>query len=386
MFSYKLLIFCLCLPLIFSCGNPNTMDHPLKEMEFVLVDSITFDEQQILRILDYDDRLGMYLMVNRGLEGKYSLMDKEGNQIAENMLSEGPDAFGMVLHRAGFVGDEVLFISDQQAFVYDLNLKQLRKFPFEQDAKVRLIHWTLDCLSTYDWDGKSFAVANLHDAPLPVYPQDYYDTLNLLHLINPGDGSVAKGGKLDESSKMIPGSFLPGRDKPVFFSRPGSSYVSVIFAGDDILYQFDPGDNFRIANKIQMNRMGPDQLKAVPLADAALEGNRETEVNNRKFAGNFYNMMGHRDDFILAYRTGSDPTAAPKMQDPGTKGEITFKTYYYPFKDNKLIGSPILWDKPGDLILGIGPNRYLQYADQADIHDYEKDYQCYYIYELREKE
>src|SRR5690606_1636230 len=181
MFTFKNLSLCLCLPLIFSCGNPNTMDHPLKEMEFVLVDSITFDEQQILRILYYDDRLGMYLMVNRGLEGKYFLLDKEGNQIAENMLSEGPDAFGMVLHRAGFVGDEVLFISDQQAFVYDLNLKQLRKFPFEQDAKVRLIHWTLDCLSTYDWDGKSFAVANLHDAPLPVYPQDYYDTLNLLH-------------------------------------------------------------------------------------------------------------------------------------------------------------------------------------------------------------
>src|SRR5690554_42003 len=192
MLSHKTLIICLCLPLFFSCGNRTGTDHPLKDMEFALVDSITFDELQILRILDYDESLGLYLMVNRGLEGKYFLMDKEGNPVAENILSEGPDAFGMVLHRAGFVGDEILIISDQQAFVYDLNLKQLRKFPFEQDAKVRLIHWTLDYLSTFEQDGETFAVANLNDAPLPSYPQNFYDTLNVLHLINPKDGSVVK--------------------------------------------------------------------------------------------------------------------------------------------------------------------------------------------------
>ena len=386
MFSYKTLTFCLCLPLVFSCNNSTEEDHTLMQMEFVLVDSITFDEQQVLRILDYDESLGMYLMVNRGLEGKYFLMDNNGNQIAENVLSEGPDAFGMVLHRAGFVGDEILFISDQQAFVYDLNLKQLRKFPFEQDAKARLIHWTLDYLSTFQWDGEIFAVANLNDAPLPSYPLDFYDTLNVLHLINPKNGSVVKGGKLDESSKMIPSKFLPGRDKPVFFSSPSSSYISVIFSGDDVLYQYDPRNDFQVANKILVNRMGPDQITAVPLAEATVEGIKETEINNRKFGGNFLNMMGQGDEFILAYKTGSNPELDQKRQDPTAKEEASTKTYYYPFKDNKLIGNAILWDKPGDLILGVGPNRYLQYADQADIHDYEKEYQCYYIYEIRKKE
>ncbi len=97
-------------------------------------------------------------------------------------------------------------------------------------------------------------------------------------------------------------------------------------------------------------------------------------------------MMGQGDEFILAYKTGSDPELDQKRQDPGAKEEASTKTYYYPFKDNKLIGNAILWDKPGDLILGVGPNRYLQYADQADIHNYEKEYQCYYIYEIREKD
>lgn len=53
----------------------------------------------------------------------------------------------------------------------------------------------------------------------------------------------------------------------------------------------------------------------------------------------------------------------------------------------KKTGCPILWDKPVDLLLGVGEKRFIHYArDQADLHAYEKDYQCYYIYELRVKE
>ena len=61
----------------------------------------------------------------------------------------------------------------------------------------------------------------------------------------------------------------------------------------------------------------------------------------------------------------------------------TRNIYYYPIEDGILIGLPVLWDKPGNLKLGLGKNRYLHYADQADIHEEEKEYQCYYIYELR---
>ncbi|MEX2593335.1 MAG: hypothetical protein WD426_11205 [Anditalea sp.] len=282
MFFNNLLIFFLSLIMLFSCDNSKDTDYQLMEMEFVLVDSITFDEQQILRILDYDKNHGLYLMVNIGIEGKYFLIDDEGNQVAENILSEGPDAFGMVLHRAGFVGDEILIISDLSVFVYDLDLKQLRKFPFEQEVKVRLIHWTLDYLSTFKWDEETLAVANLSDAYLRPFPLDYYDTLNVLHLINLKDGAVFKGGKLDEGSKMMHGRFLPGRDKPVFFSDPGSSYISVIFSGDSILYQYDPQNNFRIANKIKVGRMEPDQITAIPISEASFETHKQTEINNRK--------------------------------------------------------------------------------------------------------
>ncbi|WP_375582378.1 hypothetical protein [Cyclobacterium xiamenense] len=34
------------------------------------------------------------------------------------------------------------------------------------------------------------------------------------------------------------------------------------------------------------------------------------------------------------------------------------------------------WDKPGLLKPGLGNNRYLQYADQADIQEEEKGNQC----------
>lgn len=53
--------------------------------------------------------------------------------------------------------------------------------------------------------------------------------------------------------------------------------------------------------------------------------------------------------------------------------------------EGRQMGQPVLWDKPGLLKLGLGDNRYLHYADQAEIHEEEKDYQCYYIYELQVK-
>jgi hypothetical protein len=61
------------------------------------------------------------------------------------------------------------------------------------------------------------------------------------------------------------------------------------------------------------------------------------------------------------------------------------KTVYIPIRDGEVEGHPFAWDKPGDLVLGVGENRYIQYAtDQAVQHAYEKDYQCFYIFELRE--
>lgn len=50
MLSYKILICCLCLPLIFSCGNVTEKDDTLMQMEFVLVNSITLDPSKAQHI------------------------------------------------------------------------------------------------------------------------------------------------------------------------------------------------------------------------------------------------------------------------------------------------------------------------------------------------
>lgn len=111
----RYLLLLLSFPfLLLYCNNPNKEGNRFKEMEFVLVDSLVFDEMQILRILDHSPKHGLYLMVNQGVEGRYFLIRENGEILAEKVLSEGPDAFGMVLHRAGFVGDEVMFISPIQ--------------------------------------------------------------------------------------------------------------------------------------------------------------------------------------------------------------------------------------------------------------------------------
>ena len=386
--SYRnLLLAVLAGCFIVSCQNPSSENGELQELEFALIDSLVFDELEILNILDYDHDKGLYLMVNKGMEGRYCLIDKKGNKIAENKLSEGPDSFGLVLHRGGFVGNEIIFISDQTIFVYDLNLKPLRKYPFKQDPRVKLVHWSLDYLSTFTQNGKVMAIANTSDSFLQPYPADYYDTLNIVHLFDPSNGEIHKGGKLDKSSKLTHGRFYPFMDKPVYFSDANSSYISAIFSGDSILYQLNPKNNFEVVNKIKLDRHSPDNIHDISMSEASFTTVKEHRPKNVTLGGMFANMLGMGDDFILEYKTGADPNLYNENADAEGREAIakSKKTYYYPIKDGRQIAHPVLWDKPGKLIFSVGKNKYLQYADQADIHEYEKEYQCYYIYELRAK-
>ena len=106
----------LCL--IFSCGEKTTLksDENL-EYVFVKVDSLFTDILETVRILDYHHEKELYLIVKQmSMEGHYMLLDKKGEIVSENQRSEGPDAFGMVLLRAGFVGDEIMFVSDGMVF------------------------------------------------------------------------------------------------------------------------------------------------------------------------------------------------------------------------------------------------------------------------------
>jgi hypothetical protein len=383
-FTSLLLAVFVCL---FSCQRNTDATGSIKDYEFVKVDSLVFDELETMTILDYHHEKELYLMVNKGTEGRYVLVDKAGNKVAENYLSEGPDSFGLVLHRGGFVGDEIMFVSDQTIFMYDQDLKPLRKFPFKQEARVKLIHWSLDYLSTYTHEGQVKAIANLGDSFLQPYPMDYYDTLNAIHLVDPIHGSVTKGGKLDTSSRLTQGRFLPFMDKPVFFSDAGSAFVSVIYSGDSILYQFDPNRDFAVESKIKIDRLAPDDILDIPMSEASFASVREHRPRNVQLGGAFQNMLGRGDSFILEYQTGADP-AVYKQTTDREELELIRKSknlYYYPFENSKQVGPPVLWDKPGKLIFNVGGNRYLQYGDPAEIHDWEKDYQCYYIYELREK-
>ena len=100
----------------------------------------------------------------------------------------------MVLHRAGFAGDELMFVSDQEIFIYDLDLQQLRKFPFEQETMVRMIHGPLDNFNSFSLNNVPHGIANLSDRLLDKYPVDYFDTLNYFHLVNPANGAVVKRG------------------------------------------------------------------------------------------------------------------------------------------------------------------------------------------------
>ena len=343
------------------------------------------DELQILNVLDYHPARDVYLMVTQGVEGRYFIINSLGEVLAEEVLSEGPNAFGMVLHRAGFLGDEIMFVSDQEIFVYDLELHQLRKFPFEQHTMVRMIHTPLDNFHQFSIDNVPYGIANLSDRRLEKFPTDYFDTLNYFHLVNPMNGAVIKGGKIDESSIFKQNYFYPGKHKPINFSDINSKVLSLILPADSMLFQFD--QNLELVNKIKLEREEPDQLAKVPMEMA---DRKEFGAIGLAFAlgGGFTHIAGQGDAFIVEYKAGLDPEDNQPTDDYKERMAImaTRKTFYYPIEDGVQIGHPVLWDKPGNRKLGLGNNRYLQYADQADIHKEEKEYQCYYIYELREKD
>lgn len=377
----------LCL--IFSCAEKTHNSDEKLEFEFVKVDSLLMDILEPVHILDYHQEKELYLIVKQAsMEGHYLLIDKNGEIVSENKLSEGPDAFGMVLLRAGFVGDEIMFVSDGKVYVYDLNFKQLRNYPFEQNPRVKLVHFSLDNLSTFkSSNGELSAVVNLNDGYYQPYPLDYYDTLNMVHLLDIRTGSVSKGGRLDENGKFRSGRFYPFMDKPVYFSDLQSKYISTILYGDTTLYQLDPNQNFKLVNQISLKRIQPDLIKEIPMEEASYTTVKEYRSENVMLGGAFNEMIGNGDELLVGYRTGAKPELVFENQTPEQRKamDMSKKRYYYYIKNGKQIGSPILWDLPGSLKLNVGKNRYLQYGDQAEIHVIEKDYQCYYIYELREK-
>ncbi|WBL41927.1 hypothetical protein PBT90_14325 [Algoriphagus halophytocola] len=376
--------------IIFSCGVKTLKSDENREFEFVKVDSLVTDILETVRILDYHHEKELYLIVKQmSMEGHYMLLDKNGEIVAENKLSEGPDAFGMVLLRAGFVGDEIMFVSDGKAFVYDLDFKQLRKFPFEQNPRVKLVHFSLDNLSTFkSSNGELSAIANLNDGYYQPYPLDYYDTLNMVHLLDVRTGSVSKGGKLNENGKFRSGRFYPFMDKPVYFSDLQSKYISTILRGDTTLYQLDPNQNFKVVNQIQLKRIQPDVIKDIPMEEASFTSVKEYRSENVRLGGAFDEMMGNGDEVLVGYQTGDDLDLAALNagKKDGEKLIHTKKRFYFLIRNGKLLGKEIEWTLPGSLKLNVGPNRYLQYGDQAELHEFEKDYQCYYIYELREME
>ena len=386
----KYISFLCSLVFFASCNNNSETNENDFAYEFVKVDSLVMDILEPVHILDYHHEKELYLIVKQAsLEGHYYVINKAGEILAENQLSEGPDAFGMVLLRAGFVGDEIAFLSEGKAFLYDLNLKPLRKLTFEQNPRVRLIHFSLDNLSTFrSPSGSLQLVANLNDGNLQRYPEDYFDTLNLVHLLDVGSGDVSKGGKLDEGSMFRSGKFFPFIDKPVFFSDYRSSLVSVILQGDSVLYQVDPNENFKTVNKLGLPRFSPDEITSIPISEASGARVRELVGDNVLLAGAFDEMMGFGNEVLVGYRTGDDLEIAALNE--GIEDMTDFKNpkkhYYYFINEGKLQGKAIPWTEPGRLKLNVGPGRYLQYGDQAELHEYEKDYQCYYIYELREKE
>lgn len=380
--DYRYFLFLVFLfSCLISCSSPREEHHEQAEMEFVLVDSLVFDELQTLRILDYHPEEGIFLMVTQGLEGRYFIIDKKGEVLSEEVLSEGPNAFGMVLHRAGFVGNELMFVSDQEIFIYDLDLQQLRKFPFEQETMVRMIHAPLDNFNAFSINTIPHGIANLSDRLLDKYPMDYFDTLNYFHLVNPANGAVVKGGKIDDSSIFKQGYFYPRKDKPVFFSDRHSEVMSLILPADSILFQFD--ENLELVNKVTLERQQPDQLARMSMEEAG----RSAFGKDISLGGSFTHMAGQGNTFIVEYKTGIDPeqNRAGLSREELAAVMASRKTYYYPIREGRQMGQPVPWDKPGLLKLGLGDNRYLHYADQAEIHEEEKDYQCYYIYELRVK-
>ncbi len=386
----SLLIFVVFILIsIYSCGGSSSKEDRDIEFEFVLVDSLVIDILKTVHILDYHHEKELYLIIpQNSMEGQYMILDKSGEIIAENTLAEGPDSFGLVTARVGFVGDEIMVVTEGSTYVYDLNLKVQRSFPFEQGIRFRLINFTRDNLSTFKTkDGNISAVVSMNDAFLQTYPADYFDTLNMVHLQNVKTGEVKKGGKLDESSAFKQGAFIPFFDNPIYFSDLNSTYISSMLWGDSILYQLDPNDNFKVAHKVHLERITPNKLITVAWEEATRAAVQKHRADNNRFGGAFSEIVGYGDEVLVGYRTGSDPNTV--FENPSEEQRQletdSRKKYHYFIKDGKQIGKPIEWTLPGKILLNVGPNRYLQYGDQAELHEYEKDYQCYYIYELREK-
>lgn len=386
----NLLIFaCILIGSICSCGERSSRDDKDLEFEFVMVDSLVIDILKTVRILDFHPEKELYLIVPQlSMEGHFMIIDKAGEVVAENTLAEGPDSFGLVTARMGFVGDEIMVVTEGSTYLYDLNLKVQRSFTFEQGIRFRLINFTRDNLSTFRTnDGAIAAVVNMNDAFLQRYPEDYFDTLNMVHLQNAQTGEVKKGGKLDESSAFKQGVFIPFMDNPIYFSDLNSTFISSMLWGDSILYQLDPNDNFKITNKIHLERIAPNKLITVPWEDATRAAVQEHRANNNRLGGAFSEVVGYGDEILVGYRTGSDPNTVFENQSEEQQQLETNsrKKYHFLIRDGVQVGKPIEWTLPGKILLNVGPNRYLQYGDQAELHEYEKDYQCYYIYELREK-
>ena len=167
----------------------------------------------------------------------------------------------------------------------------------------------------------------------------------------------------------------------MFFSDRHSEVLSLILPADSILFQFD--EDLSLVNKIRLDRLLPDQLSRLPMEEAG----RGAFGNDISLGGSFTHIAGQGDTFIVEYKTGIDPeqNRAGLSRDEIAAVMASRKTYYYPIKSGKQIGKPVSWENPGALKLGLGNDRYVHYADQAEIHEEEKDYQCYYIYELRVK-
>lgn len=202
-------IFIILVPIFVGCrgSSSSKQDEVLVEMELILVDSLTLDMMKTLHLIDFHKEKELYLMSAPGLEGTYYIINKNGDIIVENSLADGPNGFGMVLHRGGFVGEEIVLVGTNRVYVYDLNLVRQRDFLFEQEVRYRLIHFVRDYLATYTIEGQEWPVVNISEEILHKFPVDYFDTLNLLHLVNLKNGEIRKGGKLDEASVFKHGSF-----------------------------------------------------------------------------------------------------------------------------------------------------------------------------------
>lgn len=372
-----------------SCSQKSE-EAVFEDYEFVVMDSLVTEILEPIQVLDFHKERKLYLAVKRNeMKGHYYVLDDSGEIVAENFLSEGPDAIGFVLLRAGFVGDEIFLLTQNKAFVFDLNLHQLRSFPFEQKPRFMLVHLVQDVLSKYKGTGdKVWAVGNLNDAFLNPYSENYFDTLSMVSLINSQDGTVRKGGNLDSSGMYRSGNFFPFMDKPYFFSDEKSTLISTILAGDSVLYQLDPNQNFKTANRILLPRIGPDKLASVPMAEANAQSIKQYRSQNFSLGGRFDQMLGYGDEILVGYQTGAEPSLY--REDPSKEerdAEIASrKRYYYLISEGKRLSTPIEWTFPGRLWLNVGPNRFLQEGDQAEIHEWEKEYQCFYIFSLVEKE